>query len=261
MDKKICAKCKEEKDISEFHHNKSRKDGLQSYCISCRSHKSEEVREQEAERESLYAKGMQRCTKCNRILSLNHFKKDGHGWRGIKCVCKECIRPAIIKYGKSESYRNYQREYRAKWRVRNREKSREVVLKYARTEKGKRKILARAKRLDNRLVRNLRQRISRTLHLAGTSKNNKTLKLLGCQLPFFKEYLRSLWSKGMSWDNYGVGIGKWGIDHIIPCAAFDLTDPVQQSICFHFSNMMPLWCDENASKSSWFDGKKHHYNK
>ena len=32
----------------------------------------------------------------------------------------------------------------------------------------------------------------------------------------------------MTWDNYG----EWHIDHIKPCASFDLTCPIQQKLCF-----------------------------
>ncbi len=50
----------------------------------------------------------------------------------------------------------------------------------------------------------------------------------------------------MTWDNYG----KWQIDHKIPCASFDLTDPEQQKSCFHFSNLQPLWAKDNNSKGA-----------
>lgn len=31
------------------------------------------------------------------------------------------------------------------------------------------------------------------------------------------------------------------MDHIIPCAIFDFTDPSEQKQCFHFTNIKPLW--------------------
>ncbi len=33
---KTCSKCKEEKPFSEFHKNRSKKDGYQDYCKVCR---------------------------------------------------------------------------------------------------------------------------------------------------------------------------------------------------------------------------------
>ena len=53
----------------------------------------------------------------------------------------------------------------------------------------------------------------------------------------------------MDWENYGFGDNKWHIDHIIPCAAFDLTIPEQQKRCFHYTNLQPLWQRENLSKA------------
>lgn len=31
---------------------------------------------------------------------------------------------------------------------------------------------------------------------------------------------------------------------------FDLTDPKQQAVCFHYSNLQPMWHSENNSKNN-----------
>lgn len=76
----------------------------------------------------------------------------------------------------------------------------------------------------------------------------RTIELLGCSIPNFIIYLESRFEPGMSWETYGKGPGKWEIDHIIPCALFDLTKHDHQRRCFHFSNMQPMWSVENAAK-------------
>ena len=48
----------------------------------------------------------------------------------------------------------------------------------------------------------------------------------------------------MSWDNQG----EWHIDHIIPCASFDLTNEEEQEKCFHYTNLQPLWAIDNMVK-------------
>ena len=48
----------------------------------------------------------------------------------------------------------------------------------------------------------------------------------------------------MSWDNHG----EWHIDHIKPISLFDLTKIEEQQICFHYTNLQPLWAKENISK-------------
>ena len=52
----------------------------------------------------------------------------------------------------------------------------------------------------------------------------------------------------MSWNNHGFY--GWHIDHIYPCSKFDLTDLNQQKQCFHYTNLQPLWAEENKKKSN-----------
>ena len=61
-------------------------------------------------------------------------------------------------------------------------------------------------------------------------------------------------TKGMTWDNYGLG--GWQIDHIKPCASFDLSNPNQQSECFDWTNLQPMWKKENQSKGSLWNNKR-----
>jgi hypothetical protein len=82
--------------------------------------------------------------------------------------------------------------------------------------------------------------------LNGLSKSNKTLALVGCDSVLLKLHLERQFKKGMTWDNRNL----WHIDHIVPCASFDLTDPDQQKQCFHYTNLQPLWAKENLSKGA-----------
>lgn len=60
----------------------------------------------------------------------------------------------------------------------------------------------------------------------------------------------------MNWDNYGQGNDRWVIDHIIPCAAFDLTNVEDQKKCFHHTNLRALWWLDNARKNCFLvDGR------
>jgi hypothetical protein len=89
---------------------------------------------------------------------------------------------------------------------------------------------------NNKIACRLRSRISNVLH-----KNNKFYKLA---------YLESLFRDGMTWDNYGFY--GWHIDHIIPCASFNLKNSEEQKRCFHYTNLEPLWGYDN-----WHKGSRH----
>ncbi len=61
-----------------------------------------------------------------------------------------------------------------------------------------------------------------------------------CSVPELKQHLESHWQPGMSWSNYGYGSDKWNIDHIIPCSFFNILDPVEQYMCFNYTNEQVL---------------------
>jgi hypothetical protein len=98
-----------------------------------------------------------------------------------------------------------------------------------------------------RLKENLRRRMNCALNSIGVKRTKRSLELLGVpNIEFLKNYLESKFKPGMSWEKRGL----IHIDHIIPCVAFDLTDPKQQLKCFHYTNLQPLWAHENLSKNS-----------
>jgi hypothetical protein len=70
-----------------------------------------------------------------------------------------------------------------------------------------------------------------------------------CSISAFRKHLESQFQPGMSWHNYGQGKGKWNIDHIIPCNFFNMLDPVEQHMCFNYTNTQPMWQVDNLSKS------------
>ena len=82
--------------------------------------------------------------------------------------------------------------------------------------------------------------------LKNNYKSKSTMKLIGCSIKFLKNYLQKQFKKGMSWSNHGLY--GWHIDHIRPCALFDLTKPSEQKKCFNYKNLQPLWAEENIRK-------------
>lgn len=92
--------------------------------------------------------------------------------------------------------------------------------------------------------------IRRTIYDRRGVKSKRTLELLGCSVEKARRHIERQFRPGMTWDNHGTNV--WHIDHIIPCSAFDLTDPEEQEKCFNYKNLQPLWSVENLKK-----GKKH----
>jgi hypothetical protein len=100
--------------------------------------------------------------------------------------------------------------------------------------------------LNFRLRNRIRARIQNALKSNNTYKSSYTIELLGCSIKEVRKYIESKFTKGMTWDNWSND--GWHLDHIIPVAFFDLTDIEQQKRCFHYTNLQPLWAEENRKK-------------
>lgn len=94
-----------------------------------------------------------------------------------------------------------------------------------------------------RVAANLRTKIYQSIR---DNKKFKFYDLLGCDIEFLKKHLELKFREGMSWENYGRK--GWHIDHIKPCSSFDMTKIEEQKLCFHFTNLQPLWWEENLKK-------------
>lgn len=90
-----------------------------------------------------------------------------------------------------------------------------------------------------RMLRNQVARIKRR-----TMWSKRSNELLGCTYEYARKHIESKFKRGMSWSN----VGEWEIDHIIPISAFDLTNEQQVRSVNHFTNLQPLWKEENRLK-------------
>ena len=52
----------------------------------------------------------------------------------------------------------------------------------------------------------------------------------------------------MNWDNYGFY--GWHIDHIIPLDFYDLQNREEFLKACHYTNLQPLWAEENITKGN-----------
>jgi len=102
--------------------------------------------------------------------------------------------------------------------------------------------------LQRRLSDRLRQRLYRAL--MGKERSGSAVRDLGCTMRELVAYLERKFLPGMSWSNYGVGLGKWCVDHITPISSVDLTNRERLLRVCHYSNLQPLWFQDNSSKGN-----------
>lgn len=105
--------------------------------------------------------------------------------------------------------------------------------------------------VSHKLASRLRSRIRNAVINGKGIKSASTLELLGCSINEVRVHIESLWTDGMSWENYGTH--GWHIDHIKPCAKFNLEDPEEQKKCFHYTNLQPLWAIDNYRKHDSYE--------
>jgi hypothetical protein len=160
----------------------------------------------------------------------------------------------------SEAIKQKQRDYRKKDPQRYREM-------HSRTQKewrAKNKDLVRAiyRRHMNKkrttdvlfwLKCTVRERIACALSRQSSRKSDRTLALVGCTVAELARHLEDKFLPGMTWENRGIR--GWHIDHIIPIAKFDLKDPEQQLAAFHYTNLQPLWAEDNQRKGTKTEGQ------
>jgi len=145
---------------------------------------------------------------------------------------------------KHREYISKNRDYWLQWdRDRRRNRSPE-----ARAHHNKYKRAYRKMRCEKDPSFKLRQQLASRIWsaLKGSQKSAHTMELIGCTVEELWIHLESQFKRGMTRSNYGI----WHCDHIQACAKFDLADPAQQRICFHWSNLQPLWATDNIKKGN-----------
>jgi len=138
-----------------------------------------------------------------------------------------------------------------KYRTRHPERRKESANKWAR--KNIKKTQARfVERYNNDIQFNCAIKFRRRIYMAirnqYTSKSLSTIELLGCSYKELKLYIESLFTLEMTWEK--LLDGKIHLDHIVPCASFDLSKPEEQKKCFHYTNLQPLWAEDNLKKGA-----------
>ncbi len=211
------------------------------------------------------------CIKCLQQKPLNAFTLQNTQQLAFdRCLyCKTCVSQDTKK-----RYENLPPEQKAII-------SKKITEKLKRREQNKAEGVDKViKAVQNRIRKELRKTIASVQNYQIFYPQNKVyfdkpLKSIGCSRQELKEHLEKQFKEGMNWDNYGPGYeidphthlpikidGKivrkkqWQIDHIRPVSSFNLTNPEDVSKINHYSNLRPLWAEENASKSWVYESEE-----
>jgi hypothetical protein len=220
MEKKICCRCKLEKDVCDFRKLKTSKDGLTYQCRVCLTKKQFDYRKKYNETYKKYLSDNRE----KRIEYLKNYNKEN----------KE-----DIKIKRKESYENKKDIILQKNREYHQTNKEQIRIRKKNYVKTKRK-----EDIIFKLKMNVRTRISNFLRTKNIKKDNSTFMLIGCTPEELKVYLENLFRDGMTWENKHL----WHIDHIIPLSSVETKEEIYK-LC-HYTNLQPLWSKENIKKSN-----------
>lgn len=210
---------------------------------------------------------MKICSCCRSLLGLENFRRCSASKDGKQNYCKSCQLKksrehylknlADINSNRRNRYEEFSEERKEIFRVRNRRwrDSNSGYVAPCRAANPRYDADWRKQKYATdktfKLLVVLRNRQRSEILRAKSLKSDSTLGLTGCSEAELWRYLKSKFEPGMTEENYGP---VWHIDHIKPCAKFDLTDPAQQQACFHWTNLQPLFERDNKIKGAKYNG-------
>jgi hypothetical protein len=200
------------------------------------------------------------CLKCKNEYPRNsdYFYRNSIVKDGFQSRCKCCVNKGLVlKRKETWDIRKLQFKPKKPKLTDEEKKHNKKKVYYRWKESGGLKNYNKKRLSDSqyKVANSIRGRVWSGLSRVQKKKTSKTVDLIGCSWEYLYFYIESQFKKGMTWDNYCFD--GWHIDHIRPCASFDLTDIEQQKQCFHYTNLQPLWAKENFRKNSVYNGIRH----
>lgn len=132
--------------------------------------------------------------------------------------------------------------------ARQKEKSHEHYIAYREHHNAKTREQYRTN-IPYRLTNLCRNRVIDSFERFGLAPPDDPHVYLGCTGQQLQIHIEAQFKPGMTWENHGRGNDKWQIDHIKPIGSFDLTNPQEAILAFHYTNIRPTWHREHASKT------------
>lgn len=200
------------------------------------------------------------CTRCGekKAATLEFFDTDSRIKTGLTGMCRDCRRKRVRVHDRK--YQPIRSERQNEFRKGNLELMRRLDAE--RRIRDRDRINARSRAIHHKQKSNPYYRVKwnmKTLvarSLSGKKNGQSWERLVGYTRIELAAHLERQFLPGMTWENYGRGIGKWSIDHIRPVDSFSFTstDDDEFKQCWALSNLRPLWTTDNSSKGSKYDG-------
>jgi hypothetical protein len=284
---RICTGCKRELPETEQYFHRCGSDKFQSKCKECRGVICKTYRDKSGYGKKYYAEnkddmlaqmreayrekhpippskiipeGFKGCCKCHEVkpATEEYFNRLKKSKDGLRYECRECrvkeylddkdriveksrkryvLKKDIILI-KNKEYKEKRKEWYERYFKNYYTENKETI-----KANSKRNIYKRLEKdMGFKLLVRYRTRLYKALK--GISKSKCTRELIGCSIKKLKEHIENQFKNGMSWDNYG----EWHVDHIKPCVMFDFTKEEEQKKCFNYTNLQPLWAEDNRRK-------------
>ena len=232
---KKCTKCFVDKEITEFNKNSKTKDGRREICKSCQNEYNKKYYNSNKD----YYKKYKMKWSSNNIDYMRDYYNSNK--ERIKIYNKQYYqknRDFILNNCTNYYYINREKiiERISKYYQNNRTSLNEYQKDYKKIQYKKFPYLFAHRNI-----------LKRHLSYVNIVKSDRTTNLLGYTSIELKEHIESLFTDGMSWENYG----EWHIDHKKPLSKFDKN--VHTSIVNSLNNLQPLWAIDNLKKSNKYE--------
>ena len=156
------------------------------------------------------------------------------------------------KYLNSEHGKIKEKERRKKYYLHNKKEENIRSNEWNKLNRDKMKIYkneySKTYRKNNKELHAWRGILHNSLRKLNKNKEGHTIDLLGYSALDLKNYITTLFTDGMSWDNHG----EWHIDHIKPVSSFDPETPM--NIVNALSNLQPLWATTREINGVIYEG-------